>query len=164
MTGRGLSREWKARIITAAVLACAFGVVLWQKFGNGAATARSAAPTPQDAIYAMFDAARKGDVSRYLASYTGSMESSIRQAVAEKTEAEFARYLRESNAGIKGVAITDPEPLTNREVKVRVEYVYEDRNEAQFMYLEKVDAAWKIARVDSVQRIPTLVPYGTPVE
>jgi hypothetical protein len=32
------------------------------------------------------------------------------------------------------------------------------------MYLEKHANAWKIARTDAGERIPTLVPYGTPVK
>jgi hypothetical protein len=32
------------------------------------------------------------------------------------------------------------------------------------MYLERTPAGWKIARVDSAERIKTLVPYGTPVQ
>jgi hypothetical protein len=90
------------------------------------------------------------------------MEAALKQSVAET--ADFPKYLRDSNAAIKGVAISEPQTLTDREVKVRVEYVYQDRNEAQSMYLEKQPGGWKIARVDSIERVKTLVPYGTPVQ
>ena len=85
----------------------------------------------------MLDAARIGDVKSYMASYTGQMDSALKQSLAETTEAGFAKYLKDSNAAVKGIAISEPQPLTDREVKVRVEYVYQDRNEAQTMYLEK---------------------------
>ena len=49
----------------------------------------------------------------------------------------FSRYLKDSNSAIKGIAVSDPEPVSVREMKVRVEYVYLDRNEAQTVYLEK---------------------------
>jgi hypothetical protein len=111
----------------------------------------------------MLDAARDGKVSDYLAAHTGQMEQSLRKAVAEATEDGFAKYLKETNAPIKGVALQDPQTLTDREVKVRVEYVFADRNEVQFMYLEKSGNTWKVARVDAAERIKTLVPYGTPV-
>ena len=62
------------------------------------------------------------------------------------------------------MAITEPEPFTENEVKVRVEYVYQDRNEAQAIHMEKADGAWKISRVDGAERVKTLVPYGTPVQ
>jgi hypothetical protein len=121
-------------------------------------------PTPQDAIYAMLDAAREGRVPAYLGYYTGPMETSLKQSIAEQGQAAFGKYLRETNEPIKGVAITEPQALTDREVKVRVEYVYQDRNEAQYFYLEKHETGWKIARLDQAERVKTLVPYGTPVQ
>jgi hypothetical protein len=169
-----MTKERQARIVTVAVLAAALGVVLAQKSGWRlpifAATdlipkpAVRTDPTPQDAIYAMLDAARAGDVTTYLASYTGQMEVSLKQSLAETTEPAFAKYLKESNAAIKGIAIAEPQSLTDRDAKVRVEYVYQDRNEAQWVYLEKGAGGWKIARVDGMERVKTLVPYGTPVQ
>lgn len=128
------------------------------------ASRAKAEATPQDAIYSMLDAARVGDTGAYLRSYTGQMEASLKQSIAETTGAGFAKYLKDANAAIKGVAISEPQPLTDREMKVRVEYVYQDRNEAQTMYLEKQPDGWKIARVDGAERVKTLVPYGTPVQ
>ena len=170
-----MTADKKARVVTAVVLAGALAVVLGQKYGwrmpsvkvsdlTPRPAAPKADPTPQDAIYAMLDAARLGDVKTYLASYTGQMEASLRQAIAETTEPAFAKYLKDQNASIKGIAIAEPQTLTDREVKVRVEYVYQDRNEAQLMYLEKNPGGWKIARVDGTERVKTLVPYGTPVQ
>ena len=167
-----MKKERKAQIVTVAVLAIAVGVVLGRKANWDLSSISNlvpaqtvkADPTPQDAIYNMLDAAREGDVPKYLSAYTGQMEASLKQAIAESTEPGFAKYLKESNASIKGIAITEPQTLTDREVKVRVEYVYQDRNEVQQMYLEKFGTAWKIARVDSTERVKTLVPYGTPVQ
>jgi len=159
-----MTKARKAQLLTFAVLACSLAGVVWKRSGWRAPVAQPEPATPQGAIYAMLDAAREGDTGKYAAAWTGPMEPAIRQAVAEQTEAGFAEYLRKSNAAIKGVAITQPETLTDREVKVRVEYVYQDRNEVQFMYLEKAGESWKIARVDAAQRVPTLIPYGTPVE
>ena len=112
----------------------------------------------------MLDAAREGNPRKYLAAHTGQMEAALKQAIAEKGEAAFAAYLKQFNAPIKGIAILEPQVLTDREVKLRVEYVYQDRNEAQIMYLEKVSGAWRIARVESTERVKTLIPYGTPVQ
>lgn len=162
-----MNQQRKAQVITLTVLLGAAGVAVVARSGwrlSLPAAAVKAEATPQDAIYNMLDAARDGDVSKYLSHYTGQMEASLKQAIAESTEAGFARYLKESNAAIKGVAINEPQALTDREVKVRVEYVYQDRNEVQQMYLEKGAGPWKIARVDSAERVKTLVPYGTPVQ
>jgi hypothetical protein len=157
--------ERKARIATVAVLAAALGGIAVYRSGWSPSPPQIASPPkPQDAVYAMLDAARAGDVNGYLAQYTGQMETSLRQAIAESGEAAFAKYLKDSNAAIKGVAVMEPQPLTEREVKLKVEYVYQDRNETQQLYVEKTPGGWRIARVDSAERVKTLVPYGTPVQ
>ncbi len=160
-----MDKRRKAQIVTVLILAIALGVVVVRKADLRASIAgitQRSDPTPQDAIYAMLDAARAGDVKKYMASYTGEMAQSLERARAES--GDFAKYLRDSNAAIKGIAVTEPQPVSDREVKARVEYVFEDRNEVQFFYLDKMPGGWKIARVDSSERIKTLVPYGTPVQ
>lgn len=171
-----MSKEKKTAVVTVLVLLGAFGVVVGQKKGWRTSALSDqvsqisltpqpkAEPTPQDAIYGMLDAARAGDVNSYLANYTGQMSTALQQSIAESTEAKFGQYLKDSNAAIKGVAISEPQQLTDTQVKVRVEYVFQDRNEAQIMYLEKQSGTWKITRVDSAERVKTLVPYGTPVQ
>jgi hypothetical protein len=94
--------------------------------------------------------------------YIDPIQTPMRQAMSESRD--FPKYLRDSNAGVKGVAVNEPETLPDGRVKARVEYVYEDRNEVQFMYLEKTRQGWKIANVDAADRVKTLVPYGTPVQ
>ena len=154
-----MTRDRTAQLVTVAVLLIAVGVGVVRKTGR-----RQPEQTPQDAIYSMLDAAHAGDVRAYLAHYTGPMEAALRQTLAETTAPAFAEYLKTSNAAIKGAAVSDPEKIGDHETKVRVEYIYEDRNEAQFMYLEKGPDGWKIARAESGDRIKTLIPYGTPVK
>ena len=62
------------------------------------------------------------------------------------------------------VAISDPQQTGDQEATLRVEYIYQDRNEAQLMYLEKGAAGWKITRADGDERVKTMIPYGTPVK
>lgn len=124
---------------------------------------RSAESTPQDAIYSMLEASRAGDVNAYLREFTGPMREALGQSIAERTEAEFARYLRESSSGVKGIAVSDPQAISDSIARVRVEYVFQDRNEAQMFELERLGSRWKIARADADQRVKTLIPYGTPV-
>lgn len=170
-----MTREKKARYLTIAVIAAAAVVVIGQKTGwrlpVGAASSGVALgpaepprpPEPRDAIYKMLDAARAGDAGAYLACFSGQMETMLQQSLSEMGSQAFSQYLVNMNKEIKGVALSEPSPLTDREVRVRVEYVYQDRNEAQQMYLEKSAGGWRIARVDSSERVKTLVPYGTPV-
>jgi hypothetical protein len=150
-----------AQILTAAALGTALLVVVARQRRPADVQPRD---TPQSAVYAMLDAARDGDVKRYLACHTGPMENALQRAIAESGEPKFAAYLKETNAAIKGVAVMPPEALSDREVKLRVEYVYQDRNEVQTLYLEKAGNAWRIARLETAERIKTLIPYGTPVE
>ncbi|MBK5292486.1 MAG: hypothetical protein JJE04_12525 [Acidobacteriia bacterium] len=164
-----MTRQRKARILTLILMSAALGFILFKNSGRQAAdlipsTSPKPDPTPQDAVYAMLDAARDGNLSAYLASFTGQMETALRQSIAEQGETAFARYLKDSNSSIKGIAINEPQTLTDREVKLRVEYVFQDRNEIQFFYLEKQAKDWKIARLDSAERVKTLIPYGTPVQ
>lgn len=160
-----MTKERKIHVATITVLLLALGIGMSWK--NGWPLSRAAPkppPSPQDTIYGMLDAARTGNVAAYLASYTGPLQASLRQAVQESTEKGFSKYLQDSNAAIKGAAVSDPQQLGEGVVNVRVEYVYLDRNEAQNLRLEKMNSEWKIAGVDGAERVKTLVPYGTPVK
>ena len=168
-----MTGERKAQVLTAVAMVGGLGALLLRNTDWRASSVTDAVtqvvqpkpePTPQDTIYGMFDAAREGDVKKYLSHYTGQMEASLRQSVAEQGESSFARYLKDTNAPIKGIAIMEPQALTDREVKLRVEYVYQDRNEVQVFYLEKQGKEWRIARLETAERIKTIVPYGTPVK
>ena len=158
-----MKKDSKARIVTVAVVLTLLAALAARKMGWRLPEAK-ASQDPQDTIYAMIDAARTGNVKAYLAEFTGQMEASLRQSLAETTESSFAKYLIDSNSAIQGVAVSDPQKITDQEAKVRVEYVFQDRNEAQTMYLEKSANGWKIARADSDERVKTLIPYGTPVK
>ena len=166
-----MTRQQTARYLTLGILGGALVAVVGQKAGwklpYGAALFRPAEPPrppePRDAIYKMLDAARSGDAESYLACFSGALEATLRRSRGEMGPQGFARYLSNTNKEIKGIALSEPVSLTDREVRVRVEYVYQDRNEAQQMYLEKTADGWRIARVDSTERVKTLVPYGTPV-
>lgn len=152
----------KRHILTAAVLALVIGGIALR--GRLVRSPRQSGLLPQDAVYAMLDAARAGNVRAYLASYDGALQASLRQSAREMGDAAFAQYLRDSNAAIQGVAVEAPQQASAAEARLRVEYVYQDRNEAQTMLLRRVGGAWKIARVDGAERVKTLVPYGSPVE
>ena len=158
-------RRQAARILTILVLAVTLGAALVRQTGLRGLLESFTQPnqaTPQDAIYGMLDAARKGDVERYLASYVEEMSQALARAGAES--GNFAKYLRDSNAEVKGIVVTEPQPQPEGDVKVRVEYVYQDRNEAQFFFVQKTARGWKIARVEPAERVKTLIPYGTPVQ
>src|SRR5262245_22176390 len=123
-----MNRQRKTQILTIGALALALGIAIGRKqiFGF---SPEAPSPAAEDAIYAMLDAARAGDVQAYLASYSGQMRTTLEQSVRETGQERFSRYLKDSNSAIKGVAVSDAEPLSSREMKIRLEYVYQDRNE-----------------------------------
>ncbi len=144
------------------VLAAGFSVARVRGWRFGGAEPASP-PGPENAVYSMLASARGGNVAAYLASFSGPLEASLRESVRESGEAEFAKYLKDSNAALKGVAVGAAQKLDETGVNVRVEYVYQDRNEVQTMRLENMSDGWKITRIDGAERAKTLVPYGTPV-
>ncbi len=153
-----MTRPRVARIVSLALLALAAAAGVARKV-----SLRPTAQEPEDAVYAMIDAARSGDVKAYLGSYTGAIQATLRREAAEAGDAAFTQYLRETNASVKGVAVSDAQKISDDEARVRVEYVYQDRNEAQVLYLEKVRNSWLITRHEAAERTPTSIPYGTPV-
>ena len=167
-----MTQQQKVRAVTIGVIGLAFLIaagrqVDWSIPESGAAAIIASQPAkpldPVDTINRMVDAAGDGDVDAYMACFSGPMERRLRQTVQEMTRDGFAKYLVETNQRIKGFAMYEPETISEREVEVRVEYVYADRKEAQQFYLEKRSDEWTIARVDDTERVETLVPYGTPV-
>jgi primosomal protein N'' len=92
------------------------------------------------------------------------MESSLRQIEKEKGEASLAGYIKNFNASVKGVAIQEPQSTAENEVRLRVEFVYADRNEAQIYYLQRSAAKWQIARQENTEGVKVIMPYGAPVE
>ena len=157
-------KERKIHVASILVLFLAAGIAVSVKNDWVFRRAPKSPASPQDTIYRMLDAARTGNVASYLASYTGALQASLREAVRESTEKGFARYLQDSNSSLKGVAVSGPQQISEGVASVRVEDVYQDRNEAQNLRLEKLNGEWKIAGVDGAERVKTLVPYGTPVK
>ena len=167
---RRMRKESKVRVVTIAVIAAAALLVIGKKSnwqlpisGGLASVAPRGESRPQDTVYRMLDAAGRGDVDAYIDCYSGAMRRRLEQSRDEMTAGGFARYLIQNNQQIKGIAISEPESRSEAEVEVRVEFVYQDRNEAQQYSLENSGGEWTIARVSAAERVETLVPYGTPV-
>lgn len=166
-----MTKQRKAQVVTLAVIVIGLVLVVGRETGwrlpAGSGQdlfSGSAKPeTPTDTINRMMDAARDGDVDAYLACFSGQMEKTLRQSVTEMSNSGFADYLKTNNKQIKGFAMYEPTEVSERAVDLRVEYVYADRNEAQIFRLEKLSSRWAITKVDGIERVETIVPYGTPV-
>lgn len=157
----------RTRVATAFVVAVLAGVVLFREGKLSMPSLPSAQsraePQPQDAVYRMLDAIRDGDLKTYLDSHTGSAAESLRRTVEEMGEAKLIEALQRQNKPLKGIAVNEPERISPTQAKTRVEYVFADRNEVQTVFFENVQGTWRISRVDSAERIRTIVPYGTSV-
>jgi hypothetical protein len=156
----------------AAVLLAAGASALWKGAAPDLVTparakiaAWTAPPKPEDAIWAAVAAAKRGQVERYLALFGQPMRRQLEESRREMGEAAFRDYLVRTASQPKGIAVSPIEdtesPATPR---FRVEFIFEDRNEVQQYTLQRESGPWQIARVDSSERIKTLIPYGTPVE
>ena len=160
-----MKRNTRARVLAVAALLGALAAGSARKAGwfEGAV-----APPVTDeeaisaAVYAAMNAARAGDVSRYLSGYTGPMRVALERSLDDSGRAAFTRYLQSLDAGVKGLAVT-VEVGGGREAKARVERVYQERNEVQVVYLEKERVAWRIARTDGDQAVKAAIAYGTPM-
>jgi len=158
-----MTRAARARLLTLSVLAALLLFAVARRIPLGERLSAPARAQEQDAVYAMFDAAKEGRVDAYLDAYTGALRASIEQAAREQGTGKFAAYLRAQTAAVKGLAIQAPQKLSATQSRLPVEYVYQDRSEAQTMTLELAGGVWRILAIDAAERVQTLVPYGTRV-
>jgi hypothetical protein len=171
-----MSRPLLSRTITVALMAGVLSAAAYRQrtaspqsrrpagVESNAATPEKASARPESVVWRMVDASRIGDLSSYLECYTGEMEPRLRRNFQEMGSARSHEYLREAHRQLQGVAVGSPQMGSPFEGRIPVEYVYEDRNEVQQVYVKLVDGAWKIERVEGAERIKTAIPYGTPVE
>ena len=155
-------------MITVAVLLVVFAVALlrsnhwrlpsswgdWKISGN-----RLVPSTPEDGIYAMFDAARAGDASAYLDCFSGPLRDQL--AAAAKEDGNFREYLTRQNSAVQGMAVMVTDRPSADEARVRVDYVYSDHNEVQNIRLMREGRRWKIISMDAAESVKPLVPYGS---
>jgi hypothetical protein len=160
-----MKRDTQARVLAVVALLAALGVGVARQAG-WFDLAAAPATTTEDAIsagvYATMNAARAGDVNRYLDGYTGPMRSALQRSLDDSGAPAFARYLQSLDAEVKGLAVS-VESSGQREARARVEYVYQERNSVQAVYLEKERGVWRIARTEDNQTVKAAIPYGTPI-
>ena len=76
---------------------------------------------------------------------------------------EFSDYLRRRAGPVRGIAFSDEALLDENTIRMKIEWVFEDRNEIQFFMLKKIEGAWKIADMTEARYKKPLIPYGTKV-
>ena len=123
----------------------------------------SAPQTPEDSVYKMLDAARAGNTEAYLESFSGEMKTQIAEVINETSRQKFQQYLLKQNSAFTGVAVSVRDRPDADDARLRVEYVYPERNEVQDVYVRKEGSSWRIYKVLGSEQITTLIPYGTAV-
>jgi hypothetical protein len=124
---------------------------------------RSRTANPEDAVYGMLDAARTGDTTVYVDTFAGSLQQQIQQLIRENGRKQFASYLTGQSSSFQSVALSVADQPSDVEARLRVEYVYTNRNEVQIFHLKKSGERWKIIGISGTDQIRTLIPYGTAV-
>jgi hypothetical protein len=119
--------------------------------------------TPEDTVYGMLDAARAGDTAVYVDTFSGALQQQIQQVIRESGKTHFASYLTAQSSSFQSVALSVADQPSDVEARLRVEYIYANRNEVQTFHLKKSGGRWKIIGISGTDQIKTLIPYGTPV-
>jgi hypothetical protein len=125
--------------------------------------ARPRSQTPEDTVYGMLDAARAGDTAVYVDTFSGPLQQQIQQVIRESGKTQFATYLTAQSSSFQSVALSVADQPSDVEARLRVEYVYANRNEVQTFHLKKSGGHWKIVGISGTDQIKTLIPYGTAV-
>ena len=119
--------------------------------------------TPEDTVYGMLDAARAGDTAVYVDTFSGPLQQQIQQAIRESGKTQFVTYLTAQSSSFQSVALSMADQPSDVEARLRVEYVYTNRNEVQTFHLKKSGGRWKIVGISGTDQIKTLIPFGTAV-
>lgn len=116
---------------------------------------------PEETLFAMVQAAQRGDTEAYFDCFWGPLRTRLEQTGRDMGRGGFAKYLSGAAEAIKGVAVIgQPEPL-GADLKVQAEMVYEDKSELQEFILTRRRGRWRISGMDNPRRIKTVIPYGT---
>jgi len=166
-----MNRISKPVVVTTALLAILFLFLVarslhWEVLSPVGKILSLAAPkseSPEDVIYAMLDAARAGDAKAYLNSFAGPLQHQLQQAMRESGTPQFATYLRNQSAAYESVAVSPVDQPSESDARLRVEYVYSNRNEVQTFHLKKDGGRWIVTGISGTDPIKTLIPYGTAV-
>lgn len=145
--------------VALAVLA-SIGAGLWVRSKGGGDRG------PEATVYAMFEAAGKGDAKAYLDWFRGELLMRLEAARRESGDVRFAEDLRRRTSGMTGIAISRPAADAEASADtaiLRVEQVFRDRNETQDFMLRRERRRWRIDNIGPANTVKMPIPYGTPV-
>jgi hypothetical protein len=158
-------------LLTAAFLALLLGLIFlrthgWRLPANVStlfSRSRATPVAPEDTVYRMLDAARAGNTGVYVDTFSGPLQQQIQQVIRESGKIQFAAYLTGQSSSFQSVALSVTDQPSDLEARLRVEYVYSNRNEVQTYHVRKFGSHWKIVGISGTELTKTLIPYGTAV-
>lgn len=158
-------------LLTAAFLALLLGLIFlrthgWRLPANVStlfSRSRATSATPDEIVYSMLDAARTGNTAVYVGTFSGPLQQQIQQVIRESGKTQFAAYLTGQSLSFQSVALSVTDQPSDLEARLRVEYVYSNRNEVQTYHVRKFGSRWKIVGISGTDLTKTLIPYGTAV-
>jgi hypothetical protein len=125
--------------------------------------ASAALDTASDVVNRLYDAAGKGDDAAYLRQVSGKLRESLEYERSQLGVEAFRAGLRQSAAGIKGLAVTQRSDGPSGTIALDVEIVFADRNETQKVLLAPQGRTWVITSMETAEVAKPPIPYGTPV-
>jgi hypothetical protein len=158
-------------LLTAAFLTLLLGLIFlrthgWRLPANVStlfSRSRTTSATPEDTVYRMLDAARAGNTAVYVDTFSGPLQQQIQQVIRESGKTQFAAYLTGQSLSFQSVALSVTDQPSNLEARLRVEYIYTNRNEVQTYHVRRFGSRWKIVGISGTDLAKTLIPYGTAV-
>ncbi len=103
---------------------------------------------PEEALIAMVQALKAGDVSGLLRCFGGELGRRLEGIIEKQGRADLEQWLKRRGQAVKGLAILNKESRGANEVLVFTETVYEGRNKRQSFLLRRIDGRWKVVSSD----------------
>ena len=117
--------------------------------------------TPDDAVNRLFQAAQRGDAPAYLATLAPTLRAALESTQSQSGAEAFAASLRDSVAGMKGLAVSTVDEPSPDQAELEIELVFADRNQRQRFVLLRQSGGWLITRIDKADTVKPPIPYGT---
>jgi hypothetical protein len=116
----------------------------------------------EEAVQGLLRSGEQGDVSGYLAAFSGPLQERLTREVGGRGRDAFADDLRRAAATRKSHAIFAAEPEGEDAARVTVETIYPDRNERQTYRVERTDDGWRVIEVATIKSHQPAAKFGSP--
>ena len=145
------------------VLLILSAVIFFNNKAGGPVGTEQEGVAPEQTVTALYDACSRGDTEAYLKLVGGPLEAQARQALRQQGDEAFARSLKQTVKGLKGVAVRRIRRSPQGGWVVEAELVFANRIETQNLELVLQQGRWVVLSRTQAQIRKPSIPYGTPV-